>query len=54
MGVCRGQVSKDKEVKPADQSGGHQPVVGEAGFREADSMAKSQLFAPLVEQHLVL
>jgi DNA modification methylase len=44
---------KDKKVKPADQSGGDQPVVGEAGFREADPRVVVQPFAPLVEQHLV-
>jgi DNA modification methylase len=41
---------KDKKVKPTDQSESHQPVVGEAGFREADPRALVQPFAPMVEQ----
>jgi ParB-like nuclease domain len=40
---------KDKEVKPADQSGVDQPVVGEADFREADPRSVVQPFAPMVE-----
>ena len=41
---------KDKKVKPTGQSEVHQPVVGEAGFREADPRALAQPFAPMVEQ----
>ena len=41
---------KDKKVKPTDQSEVHQPVVGEADFREADPRALVQPFAPMVEQ----
>jgi DNA modification methylase len=40
---------KDKEVKPADQSGVDQPVVGEADFCEADPRSVVQPFAPMVE-----
>ena len=40
---------KDKKVKPTDQSEVHQPVVGEAGPREADPKALVQPFAPMVE-----
>src|SRR5512139_3564215 len=40
---------KDK-VKPTGPSETDQPVVGEAGFREADPTALVQAFAPMVEQ----
>ena len=40
---------KDKKVKPTDQSEVHQPVVGEAGPREADPKALVQPFAPMIE-----
>jgi len=42
--------SKDKTVRPSDQAEIEQPVVGEAGFREADPRALVQPFAPMVEQ----
>ena len=42
--------SKDKKVKPTDQDEAHQPVVGEAGLREADARVLVQPFAPMVEQ----
>jgi DNA modification methylase len=41
---------KDKTVRPSDQAEIEQPVVGEAGFREADPRALVQPFAPMVEQ----
>jgi DNA modification methylase len=41
---------KDKKVKPTDQSEAHQPVVGDAGFREAVPKALVQPFAPMIEQ----
>ena len=41
---------KDKKVKPTGPSEVHQPVVGEADFREADPRALVQPFAPMVEQ----
>jgi DNA modification methylase len=41
--------SKDKKVKPTDQSEVHQPVVGEAGPRGADPKALVQPFSPMVE-----
>ena len=40
---------KDKKVKPADQSGVHQPVVGEAVPRKADPRAVVHPFAPMIE-----
>lgn len=42
--------SKNKKVKPAGPSENHQPVVGEADFREADPRTVVQPFAPLVQQ----
>jgi DNA modification methylase len=44
---------KDKKVKPTDQSEVHQPVVGEAGPREADPKALVQPFAPMVESRSI-
>ena len=41
---------KDKKVKPTGPSENHQPVVGQADFREADPRALVQPFAPMVEQ----
>ena len=41
---------KNKKIKLASPSESHQPVVGEAEFREADPRAVVQPFAPLVEQ----
>ena len=41
---------KDKKVKSTGLSEIHQPVVGEADFREADPRALEQLFVPMVEQ----
>jgi DNA modification methylase len=41
---------KDKTVRPSDQAEIEQPVVGEAGFREADPRTLVQPFAPMVEQ----
>jgi ParB-like chromosome segregation protein Spo0J len=41
---------KDKKVKPTGQSEAHQPVVGDAGFREAAPKAFIQPFAPMIEQ----
>jgi DNA modification methylase len=40
---------KEKKIKATGQSEVHQPVVGEAGFREADARAVVQPFAPMVE-----
>jgi DNA modification methylase len=40
---------KDKTVRPSDQAEIEHPVVGEAGFREADPRALVQPFAPMVE-----
>jgi hypothetical protein len=44
------KLPKDKKVKPTGPSEVHQPVVGEADFREADPGALVQPFAPMVEQ----
>jgi ParB/Sulfiredoxin domain/DNA methylase len=44
------KLPKDKKVKPTGSSEVHQPVVGEADFREADPRALVQPFAPMVEQ----
>jgi hypothetical protein len=41
--------AKDKKVKPADQGKNHQPVVGDAGLREANAKALVQPFAPMIE-----
>lgn len=44
---------KDKKVKPTGLSEVHQPVVGEAAFREADARTLVQPFAPMVEQRQI-
>jgi DNA modification methylase len=47
------KILKDKKVKPVDQSGVDQPVVGEAGFRETDPKSVGQAFIPRVEQRAI-
>jgi hypothetical protein len=47
------KLSKGKKLKPTDQSEIEQPVVGEAGSREAKPGALVQPFAPMVEPRAV-